>query len=317
MNGGHRIRRRPLSPRGGLLAITSAAVLWGTTGVIVQSVHRDTGLSALSIGFYRLAISTVFLLLVGLRSLAGIWEALRRHPGGLVLAGAALATYQVLYFVGVTAAGVNVATMVSLGVAPVVTAVWESVTRRRLPGTGSMLVTTAAVLGLVLVVAGQRGAPAGPHPVAGVLASLGSGLVYGATAVLGRHLSQRVPSLPMTTVMSGVGTLVLAVPATALGLGLDRLPGATTQGWVVPAGLLYIGVMTTAVAYLLFNAGLVSTASSSAAVLTLCEPLTAAVLAVVILHEPLTGLTIAGAVLLIGSVAVLHLRPEPVPPPGG
>jgi len=77
--------------------------------------------------------------------------------------------------------------------------------------------------------------------------------------------------------------------------------------------LAYLGVVTTAVAYALFYAGLRTTPGSAAVVLTLFEPLTAAVLAVVILGEPASLPAVAGGVLLLGAVVMTGRRTEPVP----
>jgi DME family drug/metabolite transporter len=86
-----------------------------------------------------------------------------------------------------------------------------------------------------------------------------------------------------------------------------------SSGWLV-----YIGVVTTVIAYALFYRGLQTTSSETAGVLTLLEPLAAAVLAAIALHERLSALGLVGAVLLLAAVAGLYLRaPEadPLPPP--
>ena len=83
----------------------------------------------------------------------------------------------------------------------------------------------------------------------------------------------------------------------------DRRPGLR-QG----SAVAYLGVVTTALAYLLFYAGMRTTAGSVAAVLTLLEPLVAAVLAVVVLGERLTPSTVAGGLLLLAAVVVSYRR---------
>ena len=298
---------RSTPSRVGLLQITLAAVLWGTSGVVASLVHRSTGLGPLEISFWRLAFASAAMLLIALPWFRTVVVAARRDPLGLAAGGAALATYQGLYFVSVTTAGVNVATMVSLGTAPVVAAVWEAFRRRRAPGLVRTAVLVVAVAGLVLV-AGGHGGPAGPHQGLGVLAAVVSGTVYGAQAILGRHVAQHTPAVAMTTLTSVVGAVcllpfaLLAAPAVAPA----DAPLGPVAAWV---GLALMGVLATAVAYVLFNAGLRSTESSVAAVLTLVEPLTAAVLAVTVLAEPFGPATVVGAVLLVGAVAVLYLAP--------
>ncbi|HSE92494.1 MAG TPA: EamA family transporter, partial [Methylomirabilota bacterium] len=73
--------------------------------------------------------------------------------------------------------------------------------------------------------------------------------------------------------------------------------------------LLYLGAVTTAGAYALYAAGLRMVPASVAGVVTLLEPLTATLLAVLVFGERL-GLTGAiGAALLLSAIALLSRRP--------
>ena len=145
---------------------------------------------------------------------------------------------------------------------------------------------------------------AGPRPVLGLLAAGGSGLVYSISTVVGRHAVQTAPPVVMTTVTTTIGTLTLLPFGLLAGLGFAPTTVALT-------GLVYLGVFTTTVAYGLYYAGLRSTVGSTAAVLTLLEPITAVVLAVVLLGEPLAPATIVGTILLLASIAALYLTPAP------
>jgi DME family drug/metabolite transporter len=94
------------------------------------------------------------------------------------------------------------------------------------------------------------------------------------------------------------------------------LPVAAVQGltgtapWTAATvgGLIFIGVACTAVAYGLFNAGLRTVPSGAASILTLWEPLTAAVLAVLLVGETLSPAALVGSALLLGSVMLSYLR---------
>lgn len=302
-----RSTRTRLGARAGLVQITVAGVLWGTTGVAVQLVRAATGLSPVSIGCYRLAIAAVTLLLVSAARLGPLLTALRLMPGPVVLVGAGLGAYQALYFLAVTTAGVSVATVVSLGLAPVLTAGWEAGRARRLPGPGTTAPLVAGVVGLVLItVSTAQPTAAAPRPLLGLLAAVGSGLGYAAATVLSRHVAQRIDARNLTTLSTVVGAVTLAP--------LALVNGMAVPVQAVPVALLaYLGLVTTAVAYGLFYAGLRTTSGSAAAVLTLLEPLTAAVLAVAVLSEPLPRPAVAGGVLLLGAVAALYLAPAPKP----
>ncbi|MEV1109471.1 MULTISPECIES: DMT family transporter [unclassified Micromonospora] len=290
--------------RSGLLQITVTGVLWGTTGVAVQLLREGTGLSPVSIGFHRLAIAALVLLACAAGRLRTIAATLRVAPVPLLLTGVGLGVYQALYFAAVALAGVSVATIVSLGLAPVLAAAWESARARRLPGPLRLGTLVAAVAGLVLITAAtEQPGTAAPAPLLGLLAAAGSGLGYAVTTLISRQVSQRTAPMTLTTISTVVGALTLAPFALVAGVSVPvRLDTV--------ALLLHLGVVTTAVAYALFYAGLRTTPGSVAAVLTLLEPLTAAALSVALLHEPLPLPVIVGGVLLLTAVAATYLAPE-------
>ena len=289
----------------GLLSISAAGVLWGTTGVVVQYVNRTTGMGALSIGFWRLVVAAIVLLLLSIARLGHLGGSLQRQPLALVAAGIGLGFYQAAYFLSVVWVGVAVATLVSLGVAPVVITVWEAWRSRRRPPVLRVVAVGLALAGLSLVQDGGHGG-GGSHPGWGLVAALVSGTAYAATAVLSSRLARTVPATVLTTVMCAVG----AVGLLPFALGAPA-PTSAPGGWTV-GGIVYIGVACTALAYLLFNAGLRTVPSGAASILTLWEPLTATVLALLLLGETLTPLAVLGSVLLLGSVALSYVRANPV-----
>lgn len=297
-------RETVLGGRAGLVRITLAALLWGTTGVVVQLVRRDGGPGPVDIGFWRLAIAAVVLLLLSARDLRPLLRAARTSPMTFLSTGVCLGAYQALYFLAVAWSGVGVATVVSLGLAPVLLVGWEAVRARRRPGRTTTCTLVAAVTGLGLITASTTEATtSAPHPLLGLLAATGSGLGYATGTVVSRHIAQRTSWLTLTAASTTTGALALA-PLALVG-GISTPPAA--GGWAM---LGYLGVVTTAVAYGLFYDGLRTTRGSAAAVVTLLEALAATVLAVVVLGEPLPAQAVAGATVLLGAVAALYVAPQ-------
>jgi DME family drug/metabolite transporter len=139
------------------------------------------------------------------------------------------------------------------------------------------------------------------------MASLGSGLGYAATTVLNRRLAADSEPLALTAATSAIGAVVLVPIAIPFGMALPR-------DGIADAWLVYIGIMSTVVAYGLFYAGLRTITSEVAGVLTLLELLAATVLATAFLRESLSALGWCGALLLLVAIAVLYIRrPEPGP----
>ncbi|MBM0280111.1 DMT family transporter, partial [Micromonospora tarensis] len=146
-------------------------------------------------------------------------------------------------------------------------------------------------------------AAAGTRPACSAcLAAVGSGLGYAVTTLISRQVSQHTAPMTLTTVSTALGALTLAPFALVAGVSAPVRPDTV-------ALLLHLGVVTTAVAYALFYAGLRTTPGSVAAVLTLLEPLTAAALAVALLHEPLPLPVLGGGGLLLTAVAATYLAP--------
>lgn len=295
-----------------LLQVSITGILWGTTGVVVQVVAERTGLGALAIGFYRLAFAAVVLLAVGFPARRRIVAAFRAAPAGVIATGVGLAAYQGLYFLAVRLGGVSIATVVSLGIAPVLLSAWESLRERRRPSTPMLIASAAAIIGLVLIAyataaAGTgadegAGAGAGLPDTAGLglLVAIASGMVYAVSTAVSRHTTQGVEPLHLTTMACVIGAVAI-LPIAAVE-GLRFTPGVGSI-----ALLVYAGAITTALAYALFYMGLRHISGSVAVVVTLLEPLTAALLAVLLIGEPLGVATIIGGVLLMGAVGMLYL----------
>lgn len=302
-----------MSGRIGLLQISLAGLLWGTGGLVVQLVRERAPMHVVTISAWRMLLAAVVLAVAVLAMRGGpaLAALLREHPRRTALVGVATALYQALYFASVTLAGVSVATVVSLGVAPVLLTVAEGVRNRRRPGTARALVLVAALGGLVLVTVGAgHGSGTGPSPVLGVLAALGSGAAYAFTTAVGEGLARHTSPLALTTAATTVGALAL-LPAAMLVRG----PRTTTDPEVAVL-LVYLGLMTMALAYGLLYAGLRTTSGSAATIATLLEPVTAAAVAAVVLDERIGPLGILGTALVLAAVVGLGREEQTaVPPP--
>jgi DME family drug/metabolite transporter len=302
-----------VSARAGLLQISLAGVLWGTGGLVVQLVRERVPMHVVTISAWRMVLAAVVLgaALLVLRGGPALAALLRDHPRRTVLVGLCTGAYQALYFAAVTLVGVSVATLVSLGIAPVLLTAAEAVRDRRAPGTARVLVLVVALAGLVLVSAGAgHGAGTGPSPGLGVLAALGSGAAYAFATAQGEVLARRTGPLSLTTATTTVG----AVGLVPLALLVDG-PRTTTDPGAIGL-LVYLGVLTMALAYGLLYAGLRTASGSAATIATLLEPVTAAAVAAVVLDERIGVLGLVGTALVLAAVAGLG-REEPAagPPP--
>jgi drug/metabolite transporter, DME family len=296
--------------RGHLPLVVLAGLLWGTGGLSGALLSRITGLHPLAVAAYRLAGGGLVLLLVlaatgGLAGTRWRWSAaaLRRVLAIGVLAG----TYQAAYFAAVELTGVPVATLVTLGAAPVLVLLVETVAglaHRRRPDALSVAAVGLAVGGLVLLV-GAPGPVSGGALAGGVALSLLAAAGFALLTLLGRR---QVPGLEPAAgvgagfLVAGLALVVLvevAVPAA----GMAFAPSAASLGVLA----YFVGVPT-ALAYGLFFAGLRGVSASSAAVVAVLEPLTASVLGVLLLGERMGPGAIAGAALLCAAALLASRR---------
>jgi DME family drug/metabolite transporter len=293
-----------LRSREGLLAVSAGAVLWGTNGVLVRFVTDHSALPAVSIGCYRLLFSSLVLVLLAGRSSVRVWRrATTVQRGLLLLSGVLLGLYQALYFAAIGNVGVSVSTLVSLGVAPLALTGYRTVRSRRPPSARALAVLALALIGLALISLSSGHASAAPHPVLGVLESIGSGLGYAGSTLVSHRLHAVAGPLTLTSVASVVGALTLLPIAAFAGLGFHADPSSV-------GSLAYMGIVATALAYALFFHGLRTTGSEVASVLTLLEPLAATLLAVALLAERLPTAGWVGGGLMLVAVGVLYAAPS-------
>jgi drug/metabolite transporter, DME family len=280
--------------RAGLLVL-AAAVLWGTSGAAQELGPRGINPPAVA-GLRSLLGGALLVMAVVLaRDARGLVEAARRVPGTFALASLAMALFQLGYFGGIRFAGVAVGTLVAIGSAPVTAGVLDWLRGHR-PSGRWLVATSITILGTVLLLSpGADGTPIRP---VGVLLALLAGASYASYAVVSKRLLDA--GVAGTTAMAGafVGASLLLAPGL---LVVDVAWVATPRGLVV---LTWLGVMTIALGYILFARGLRGLQPATVTTLTLAEPLTATLLAVLLLGERLSGLALVGGVLVALGLAL-------------
>jgi DME family drug/metabolite transporter len=289
--------------RRGFLLVVLAAALWGTSGFSGSIVLDRTDLGPLDIAWHRMTVAAVTLGAVHLltrRRRAGV-APVRPSRGTVVrllLVGSGLAAYQLAYFAAVPAAGVSIATLVALGLAPLLIAVGAALLGHGRPDRATLVALTVALVGLVLLVGISAGTDAGTAVVLGAVLATGSALGYAVVTLAGGGVPAGVP---VTLVGFAGGALLLTPVALAVGLRTTTEPLSLSV-------LIYLGVVPSALAYALFFTGIKTVPGAVASIVTLVEPLTATALATAFLGERLAPGALAGGLLVLAAVAGLYLR---------
>jgi drug/metabolite transporter, DME family len=278
------------------LYLVLSGLLWGTGGLIGTLLGRAAGLSAMSVASYRLLAGGG--LIVAFLSLTG-----KRRPTGraawsrIAVNGLLSALFQSCYFGAIALSSVSLATLVTIGATPVIVAIAEHARGRRPLTRADMITTATALAGLGLLV----GDPGGGLSETAVLASTALALLsaggFAAVTLIETSLVTGLDELTLNGFGFSLGGLVLLPLAAVLGGGAGFRPSLASVGL-----LAALAVGPTAAAYTLYFRGLRKASASTAALLTLIEPLAAALLAAVVLGDRLSATGIAGAVVLLAAV---------------
>jgi probable blue pigment (indigoidine) exporter len=132
----------------------------------------------------------------------------------------------------------------------------------------------------------------------GVLAGLVATACMGTGVVLTKRWGRPVPVLAFTGWQLAAGGLLLL----PLALAVEGLPTTVTPGQV--GGFLYLAVVNTALAYVLWLRGIGLLPADRVSFLGLLSPVVAAAAGWVLLGQSLGAVQLAGVVLALGSVVV-------------
>ncbi|MFH8555795.1 DMT family transporter [Streptomyces celluloflavus] len=297
-----------LPVRQGVLYIAVAATAWGTGGAVAAELYDVGGIGPISVSFWR------FLTGLGLLLAAHLIRRLRRPERALslratfaadkrrgLITGIGLAVYQTAYFASVQQAGLTVATVVTLGLGPVLVTVGARITLGEHTGLAGTAAVGSGVAGLVLLMGGADGS-IGPDPFLGIGYALLSAVGHAGVTLLGRAARRKNSggTFEETAIGFAVGTVCLLPMALLEGL----LPDMERVAWALGL-LVYLGAVPTALAYALFFTGLGVVRAATASVVTLVEPLTAAVIGIVVFGERLNMIVLTGIALLLFAVLFL------------
>jgi len=134
-----------------------------------------------------------------------------------------------------------------------------------------------------------------------------SGAAYAAYSLIGRDVLARHPAM-LVTAWSIVWALLAMLPLAAWEWAQGRRPELATVGVV---GVLYLGLVITALGYLVWNWALERVPAPRVAIFVNLQPLVGALLGALWLGEPLTVFTAVGGTLILGGLwLTVNSRPS-------
>ncbi|PKI91634.1 EamA family transporter [Actinomycetales bacterium SN12] len=290
----------------GLLVALGAALAFGMSGAWARGLI-DAGWTPGAAVSARVWVAAIVLLVPTLIALRGRWGLLRRNAWMIVAYGLlAVTATQLCYFQAVAVMDVGIALLVEY-TAPVAVVLWLWLRRGERPSRLSVIGAIVAFIGLILMLDVLTGAR---MDAGGILWALGAMVGAATYFVLSARDDTGLPPL----VLAGAGLLLGAVGLTLAGL-VGVLPMAWTfddvayrfgeVAWFVP--VIAIGVLATALAYVLGIASTRMLGSRLASFVALAEVVAAMLFGWMLLSQLPAPVQLLGGALVLAGVVVVKL----------
>lgn len=277
------------NPRAAITMTVAAAALFATGGT--AQALGPSGTTPFTVAEMRLGIGGIVMLLV--LPLIGyharqVWQ-LFHHPLVWLSAAASLG-FQVLYFTGVSQAGVALGSLLAMGSVPVFAGLLGPLIGHRITRAWS-IATAICVTGLALLSLDGIQGGSGWGVVAALAGGLSGAIFVLTTKVIIERGMPGVPANVAAYLIAGAALIPIIV----------IVPQETA--WILTAGgvilAVYLGMFAMAIPNILWVTGLAGLAPGPSSTLMLTEPAVATLLGIVVLGESLAIAGIVGIVLVM------------------
>ena len=288
-------------------AILFASVFWGTTGLAASTIPE---ISPVVIGASTMGLGGLIMAATAPKK---TWAVLRTRFAwfAVIVGGLAIMTYTLVFYTGMSWAGVALGNVLALGSAPVFAGIIEWVVDRN-PVTPRWFVATIIVIGGGWMLA--TGRDLGAESIAsdaslvplGIVLALIAGFSYAMYTFMANRLmvprGTREPlnfrgtisAMQLVSAIPLMGVLAFSVPVIA----------AHPAAWPV---MLYLAVFPTAIGHSLLAFSLGSLRASIAGIYSLMEPVVAVILAVTFVGEVISPSGWVGFGLVLLGIAYLSM----------
>ncbi|MEZ8204661.1 DMT family transporter [Vibrio splendidus] len=278
----------------GTLAILFASILWGTTGT-AASFAPD--LSPLAIGAFSMGVGGLMQAGLAYRNILFAFDELLQSKKLLAVSALALAVYPLAFYSSMKLSGVAIGTVVSIATAPFFSALLECLISKKNNINKRWLTSFAiGVVGIGLLVFSESSATnesGDDLKLLGIALGLLAGLCYAIYSWATKALIDKgIKSQAAMGSIFGLGAMLLLPTLWFTG---ENLFSSQINVLVIS----YLTLIPQCVGYIAFSFGLRHVTASSANLLTLFEPVVAAVLAVCVVGELIPFIGWLGMFLIV------------------
>lgn len=285
----------------GMAGVFVAAILWGTTGTAATFAPE---LGPLAIGAVAMGVGGLLQALIAIKKIKDDWKTIGANWNYLAIGALAVVIYPLAFYASMHLAGVAVGTVISIGSAPLFSAIIElKVDKQPLSrqwGIGALV----GIIGMVLLSIAEsisNRSSGGEYALTGIILGLLAGITYALYSCSARKMMQQgVSSKAAMGVTFGIGGALL-MPI------LFMTGGPLLDSWTNAGVGIYMALVPMFIGYVCYGIGLARIKASTATTITLIEPVIAALLAVTLIGEQLLAMGWVGIGLIILCLIIITL----------
>lgn len=286
----------------GFIAVLLAAFLWGTTGTIATFAPN---LSPLAIGAAAMGGGGLLQAILARKNIKNNITQINSNLIILSIGVISVFIYPLAFYSSMHLAGITVGTVVSIGTAPLFTALLERFFDHKRLSIKWFICFVLGISGVILLSIGESHSSisskqiTNDRQILGIFLGALAGLTYALYSWIAKKLIDRgIDSKASMGLIFGIGSLFLLPTLFFTGANLFE---ENINIYVVG----YMMLIPMFLGYVLFGYGLKTVPASKAITLTLFEPLVAAILAIVLVGEKLAPIGWIGMIFISLCLALL------------
>jgi drug/metabolite transporter (DMT)-like permease len=298
--------------RGGYLLVLGAIVLFSTIEVVAKYLQSGEGAAGqvgpTQVATLRFLFGAAFILLLLMGQRQGRFVAAAFKQDGLPIALLGAVGVFLTFFLlheGIESTSASTAAVI-FSMNPVFTVLIASLVLRERLGIVGWLGVGLGLLGAFAAITGFRFSGLfSREDFLGSILVLVSAATWSVYTVYGKRYSERYGSAVISFLTMAIGSGLLAVLLTIRG-GWGEMAGYDLRAW---AWLLYLGVVTVGLGYILYFEGMRRVPASRGASLFYLKPVLALILAHFALGEPISYTLLLASVMVASGILLVTLPP--------
>jgi len=286
----------------GYFFIVSASIMWGTMGIFGKLAF-EYGINPVTLTALRIFISSITMLISIILLKRNLLKIKKKDvPQLLVFAILAVALQRIAYFYTVDLTTATIAAVLFYTY-PIFVTVHASLFLKEKLTFSIILAIVLTFSGVAFVVKAYEAAWLNAN-LLGLAFGMLTSLLFALYFLMTKKLRNSYTNWTLLLYGDGLGAIALTP---ALCFSFSEIVSYPQQLWLL---ILVIGLFPSLTAYLLFSYALKYVESSKGSILSVIEPLSAAIFSVTILGERFEPLQIVGVALVLAGIVLLFYKPK-------